>query len=273
MESITRADAIALLEDVAKVAPVGVNRVRALLSKVFNWALDVDLVDVTPMVRVKAPAKESKRDRTLTPAEIAEVWAASHDVGLPFGHLIRVLLLTGQRRTQAATMRRQDLDAKAMVWIVPREAMKGGRPHLVPILPAVAKELAALAEVNSGEYLFSTTNGERPFSGYSKAKAALDGVIQARRAKAGVRVPIAPWTLHDARRTCGTGMAALGVSDEHRKRVLGQAQDRLDSVYNVHDFAKEKRRALERWTARVLSLVEPQRDNNVVVITRARGDD
>ncbi len=267
-EAITRADVIALLDDVEKVAPVGANRVRALLSKIFSWALEKNLLTENPVAGTKALARESQRDRVLSDAELAEVWGACDHLAAPAGDFVRVLILTGQRRSEVAGLRATDLDDadRPRLWTLPRELTKGDRAHEVPIIGSVGEILARLPRFSSGQYLFTTTAGKRPISGFSRAKKTLDETVLLRRhevalgRRANAQSQAMPgWVLHDLRRTAASGMARLGFPPHVVAAVLNHAPastQGITAIYNRHRYATEKRGALEAWAAHVKSIIE-----------------
>ena len=96
--SITRADVKALIREKARSAPIAANRLLGLISKIFSWALDEEIIEASPAVRIKRPAEEQERERSLTDAEIRTLWPAFTALGYPFGHVFKLLLVTGQRR-------------------------------------------------------------------------------------------------------------------------------------------------------------------------------
>jgi integrase len=213
----------------------------------------------------------------LNDAELAVLWGAASDMGYPFGTFIQISIYLGQRRTEIAGMRWGDIDDSNSVWTIPAEANKAGRPHAVP-LPQQAKALLAScpkiapppAEEGSEPgpvlYVF-TSNGERPISGFSKFTTRLHVKIAERLAKLkeeghGVSTLLAePWTLHDLRRTAGTGMAGAGVQRFIIGRVLNHADASVTGVYDRWQYLEEKRAALKAWADRVQSIIQtPLRD-------------
>lgn len=138
--------------------------------------------------------------RELTDAELRAVWHAADEMDYPFGPLFRLLMLTGARKTEWAASRRAEIDEPALLLLVPRERFKSRREHLIPLAPAAWGIVTALPRWDG--YLFSTTGGQRPVSGWSRAKARLE-----RLAGDGV----APYRLHDLRVTVASRLARLGV--------------------------------------------------------------
>jgi len=257
--SITRADVRDLLEGVdGDVLP---SRVFAIIKTVFRYALSRDWVDASPVEGVLWPATDTARDRVLTMEELVVVWKAAGLLGFPFGQYLKVLALTAQRRTEVASMRWQDVDLDAGTWIIPANETKSNRTHLVPLAKTVGDLLRDVPKL--GEFVF-THDGETHISGYAKAKARLDSFIAA------ADVNVAPWRLHDLRRSAATHMVRLGVSEDVVGRVLNHAPKGVTAkVCALHTYAPEKRSALDRWAAELMRTVEGGGDEKVVKLHSA----
>jgi integrase len=267
--TIKRRDVIELLDDVVeKGAPVAANRVLAAVSSLFSWALQRDLIEQSPTARLAMPSAERKRERTLAADEIRAVWAAAGELGYPFGCFFRMGLVTGQRRTEVAGMRWQDIDQAEQTWTLPSERTKAGRAHIVPLSP-LAIEILEEAQ-QSGWQLFGsspgfvfTTRGDRSISGYATAKARLDNVVAECRTRDGLPA-IERWTIHDIRRTVATGLGRLNTSRFIIARVLNHADRTVTGIYDRNEYVEEKRHALDAWATYLANLVEP--GANVVVL-------
>jgi integrase len=251
ISSITRRDVIELLDAIVdRGVPVTANRTLTVVRKMFSWAIERSLIETSPFDHVKPPAAEVSRDRVLDDAELALVWQASEALGYPFGTFVQLLVLTGQRREEGAAMRWSELDLTN--WTLPRERTKNAEPHALPVVSGMKALLADLPRFEGSDFVF-TTNGRTPVSGFSKAKINLDAAI----AELNGGKPIPPWRLHDIRRTFATNMAKLGVSLPVVEKLLNHVSGSFGGVagiYQRHDFADEKRDALERWSRRVLEL-------------------
>lgn len=134
IRDITRRDIIDLLEKIAEDAPATANRTRAVISKLFTWCLDRGILDTSPAVRLPAPAPIVERERVLSDDEIKMLWPAFDTQGEPFGKMFKILLLTGQRRGEVATMQWVHVDLDTALWTIPREYVKADRTHEVPLL-------------------------------------------------------------------------------------------------------------------------------------------
>jgi integrase len=263
----------------AKISSVTAARVRAALNHMFAWAVGQGTCDSNPVIGTNRPPEPTARDRVLSDGELADIWAACREDD--FGRIVKLLLLTGCRRDEIGDLQAAELDLAAAVINLPPERVKNGLRHVVPLAPLAVEILkCAPRRARHGaaaDYIFG--EGEGGFSGWSKAKDALDERINAARLKAwetsgepGERpAPIAAWRLHDLRHTVSTVMNDSPV-DEHGKphRGLGVEPWIVEAVinhisghrrgmagrYNHASYLPEKRRALSLWGDYVRSIVE-----------------
>jgi integrase len=191
------------------------------------------------------------RDRVLADDELRAVWNAAERIGYPYGPLIHVLILTGARRGEIAEGRWSEIDLPARLWRFPAERMKSKAAHVLPLTPDVTRILEGLPRFGGGEFIFSTTFGRVPISGFAKWKTRLDAL-----AVEELRRPIAPFVVHDIRRTMRTGLSSLPIPDLVRELVIAHARPGLHKVYDQHAYLHEKREALELWQARVREIVD-----------------
>ena len=240
IDTIDRAAAHELLDDIAMEHGTGAAReVRKHVTKLFNWAVDRGLLAASPVAGMRRPELGyTPRERVLSMDELKAVWAAADDMGYPFGPMVRLLILTAQRRAEVANLERGWLLPDQQAFEVPASHYKTDRPQVVPLSAPALAIVEALPKWNGGTFLLSTTAGKRPVSGFSKAKARLDRL-------SGVE----GWTLHDLRRSAATHMARLGVAQEHIERVLGHAIEGVAGTYNRYSYLPEKRAALDAWGA------------------------
>jgi integrase len=181
-----------------------------------------------------------------------------------------MVLVTGQRRDEVAGIRWSDIDEADQTWTLQSDQTKPRRAHVVPLSPLALSILAQVREATAwfpreGPYIFSTTRGARPISGYSKAKTRLDATVTRLRSAEGLP-PLDPWRIHDLRRTAGTGMGRLGVSRFVIARVLNHADRTVTGIYDRHEYLAEKRHALNAWAADIERLIEPPAGNVVTLL-------
>lgn len=266
IHSITKRDVIDLLDGIADSGRVvTANRVRAYLNKFLNWAVERDILPQSPATGVKPVAKEASRDRVLTDDEIRWFWQACEAEGFPWGPLGKVLLLTGQRLNEAAQITEGEI--RGDLWHLSADRTKNGRAHDVPLSDAVQAVLGAVERIEGKPGFIFTTTGTTSVSGFFKARAHLAEAMERLAAEeCGEAVEIPRWTFHDLRRTAATGMARLGIPVRVTEAVLNHVSGTgggIVAVYQRHDYADEKRQALEAWGRFVLSLVQGQPDNVV----------
>jgi len=267
IHDLTKRDVIDLLDGIADSGRVvTANRVRAYLNKFFNWCVERDVLAVSPATGVKSAAKEASRERVLSDAEIKLLWHACDKVGEPWGPMAKTLLLTGQRLGEVAGM--TDAEIEGDLWRLSADRTKNGRAHDVPLSEAVRGVMAGVERIRAPAGYMFTTTGKTPVSGYHKAR---NNIAEQMKAAAG-DASIPHWTFHDLRRTCATDMARLGIPVRVTEAVLNHVSGTgggIVGVYQRHDYADEKRQALEAWGRFVLSLTEGTPDN-VVTLAEAR---
>lgn len=265
LNSITRRDVNRLLDAIVDDGKaITANRVLAAVRKLFNWAIQRGIIDASPVAMVERPSAENERERALSDAEIKTVWRASEALSYPFGPFVRMALVTGQRRSEVAAMRWADIDENERTWTLSSEMTKAGRAHVVPLSTLAVAILADCPR--SGSYVF-TTRRDRPISGFSKAKAMLDGkVAEIAAADDGARTE--SWRLHDVRRTAATVMGRLRASRFVIGRVLNHADQSITGIYDRHEYLDEKRQALGAWSRFLENLTNPAPGAKVVPLHR-----
>ena len=238
---ITRSDIRTLLKRVAKRGGPMANRTQMVLSRVFTFALDEELIDAHPLFRLEpVGGEERSRERTLSAGEIRAFWEAASAEPYPFGPCFKFLLTSAARRGEAASMKWTDIDETARLWRL--ADTKGGHGDEKP-LSSLAMEILASCP-RAGDHVFTAT-GSGPVSGWGKT------TDRVRRA-AGIAER---WTLHDLRRTAATQMAEIGVSSESIRRVLAHAEPGITKVYTRTAWIPQKRDALNRWAEHLATIV------------------
>jgi integrase len=252
---ITDADIIYMLDQVSRHAPIAANRLHAVLSALFGWAKDKRLVASNPCTGLRRPAEEVARDRVLTDKELRAVWLAAGKLGHPYTGIVRLLILTGQRRKEIADLRWSEIDLEERAIHLSGARTKNGRAHDVPLSPMALAIIAGLPRLVEADFGFTVRR--KPTTGFSRMKERLDE-------KSGVTA----WTLHDIRRTVASGLQRLGVRLEVTEAVLNHHSGSMAGivgVYQRHDYADEKRDALTRWADHVDALVSGRKANVVTL--------
>jgi integrase len=265
-------------------------RTAAYGRAAFAWALKRGMVQSNPFAQLPVAKSIAKRERVLSDDEIGEIWRAAGNAASPYRTIIRLLILTGQRRGEVAGINWGEISDDLATWTMPGERTKNGAPHMVPLSAPVRDLLRALQPDDANEAKRAIADRRAsgtlvlpggmgtPFAGWSKSKATLDKAIMAARAKGAADAgtspaPLAPWSVHDLRRTVATGLQRLGVRLEVTEAVLNHisgSRGGIAGVYQRHDWAAEKRAALEAWAAHVTAVVAGRTPTgNVVTLARA----
>jgi integrase len=252
--SISRADVASRLQEITKEhGRVAASRARANLSALFSWAMKEALCEANPVLITNDPAGRmvKPRARVLDASELKAIWNACDDDD--FGTIVKLLILTGQRRNEIAGLRWSEIDFGAGLVRLPSERVKNAHPHNIPMSGAVIGILAARlnARGSARDLLFGKR--DRMFTGWTNAKAKLDRKI------AETGNAIAPWTLHDIRRSAATIMADIGVAPHTVEAALNHRSGfrrGVAGVYNRSPYERETKIALAQWTEHVLDIVE-----------------
>lgn len=237
--------------------PVMADRTLAYLRKAFNWFAARNEDFTNPIVKGIRRVSTNSRDRVLADDELRDLWAALdvvENVPACYPRFVKSLLLTTTRRTEAALMHSSEIDSPD--WTIPADRYKTSIDHVIP-LSAAARELIgekpAGASGNSW-FIFTTTQGAKGFSGFSKAKRELDKAIAKIRSDAG-REPMPHWVLHDLRRTGRSLMSRAGVPADHAERCLGHVIGGVRGVYDRYAYLEEKRDAFNKLADLVSGII------------------
>jgi integrase len=259
---ITRADVIAALDEIGGRTPTLANRQHAVLGKLFRWADAKGIANQNPTVNIERN-KEQSRERVLDDKELRAVWNAAGELDDPFADILRLLILTGQRRDEIAGLRWSEIDLEERLLHLPGTRVKNKKAHIAPLSPPALAIVAGRQRRLPGvDRVF--TVGRKPVTGFSRMKEKLD-------AASGV----SGWTLHDLRRTVATGLQKLGIRQEVTEAILNHKSGKIAgvaAVYARHDYRDEKRAALEAWASNVHMLVEnvDKRATNVTPYRRVK---
>jgi integrase len=267
---LSRRLVVRVLDELTKAGKAAMAaRTAAYGRACYAWAIKRGSLAENPFTSLPLAPVE-KRDRVLTDAELRAIWKATGEAG-SFNAIVRALILTGQRREEVAQMAWGEIAVDCSVWTLPGERTKNGVAHIVPLSPQMQAHLDAFeakrkeAEAENVReppegLVFPGRDG--PFNGFGKAKAALDKA-------SGVK----NWRLHDLRRTLATGLQKLGVRLEVTEAVLNHVSGSragIVGIYQRHDYADEKRAALNAWGAHVAAVAEGKSAPSNVTPLRAR---
>ena len=260
---VTRRQLIAFLDGVVeRGAPVTANRVHALLAQLFTWAAAKDLIPASPMAGVDRPGGEERpRQRVLTAEEIRTFWTKlpTADMAEPTRLAIKLLLVTAQRRGELTFAKWAHFDFDAKLWTIPVELLKTSHarrsepePHHVPLSPLAIEllgELKALA--GDGTYLLPA-RADKKRNDRSYSERVLSRAVRENAGHFG----IPHFTPHDLRRTAASFMTKIKVPRLHVEKVLNHATGDIAEVYDRHDYLREKRVALEKWSRHLAAIIE-----------------
>jgi integrase len=225
-------------------APSAANKTLKSIKTFLRWCVGRAVIDQSPAEGVPLPAKEIACDRVLDDGELARVALAARQIGGPYGGIVELLALTGQRREEVAGLTWDELDLVQRVWTIPKARTKNAKAHVVYLSE---QSLAVLKRAGQrGPVVFSLL-GTKPFQDFTRAKKMLDRLSG-----------VSGWRLHDLRRTCVSGMARLGVAPHVADKILNHQAGTISgvaAVYQQHEFLSERRAALELWAAHVSKIV------------------
>jgi integrase len=177
--------------------------------------------------------------------ELARVILAARQIGGPYGGIVELLALTGQRREEVARLQWEELDLARLIWTIPKSRTKNSKAHVVHLSE---QSLAVLKRADRNGPLVFSLLGAKPFQKFSRAKRVLDQLSG-----------VTGWRLHDLRRTCVSGMARLGVAPHVADKILNHQSGTISgvaAVYQRHEFLAERRAALDLWGAHVAELLK-----------------
>jgi integrase len=235
-------DIVATIEQ--RGAPVAANKTLKSIKTFLRWCVGRAVLDQSPAESVPLPAKEVPRDRVLDDQELAQVILTARQIGGPYGGIVELLALTGQRREEVARLVREELNLTERVWTIPKSRTKNAKAHVVHLS---GQSIGVLNRGNKRGSLVFSVLGIKPFQGFSRGKRLLDQLSG-----------VTGWTLHDLRRTCVSGMARLGVAPHVADKILNHSVGTISgvaAVYQRHEFLAERREALERWGTHVARIV------------------
>jgi integrase len=255
-KSITRRDVIKLIDQVMdRGAPVAANRTLGLVKQVFKFGVQRDILDTSPAVAIDKPAREKRRDRVLSEAEIRTFWRGLDraSMGDNLRIALKLCLVTAQRRAEVTGLHRKEIDGDW--WTIPKERSKNGKAHRVPLSP-LAKQL--ISEASGDEYLFPSPRKEGPI----EPRALINALAKNRDVLGDDR-----FTVHDLRRTASTRMAEISISRFEIGKVLNHTDHEVTAIYDLYAYDKEKKKALLAWDRRLSSILHGKASRKVVALS------
>lgn len=236
------------------------------LKTFFSWAMEPErrmaygisanpIRDLQPWV---LGLTRRVRKRCLDAPELRAYWKAADETPYPYGPFYKAALLLGVRKTELSGMRRSEIDRADALWTVPEERCKSGVEHLVPLPAAMIgllEEILNSQPEGHGDCVFSTTNGQIPINGFSKAMGEFRTKAAAALSEMLPGAVMRPWVLHDTRRVVRTQLCALGVTTEVAEAIIGHGKQGVEAVYNQYQYLPQSRAALSLWADHLAGVV------------------
>ena len=245
IHTIVKRDVVEVVSAIVqRGAPGTANKTLKSLKTFLRWCVGQAVLDQSPAEGVPLPTKEVARDRVLDDTELTQVILAARKIGGPYGAIVELLALTGQRREEVACLRWEELDLAERIWTIPKARTKNTKAHIVHLSK---QALAVLKRADRRGPLVFTLLGTKPFQDFTHAKRRLDQLSG-----------VTGWRLHDLRRTCVSGMARLGVAPHVADKILNHQSGTISgvaAVYQRHEFLAERRAALDLWGAHVIAIL------------------
>lgn len=243
-KEIKRSDVLEVLDSIVeRGSPIAANRTKALISKIFNFAVGRGVIEISPAYQIDRPSREHRRDRILTEDEIRTIWHALDDLNPKMASALRLALLTAQRRGEILGMRWSELDLAEGWWTLPAERAKNGLSHRVPLGPQALATLRERRPLARTEFVFP---GGQPGLSFSNPQKHM------RRLRQRTNID---FRFHDLRRTAASLMTGLGVPRLVVSKILNHADSGITAVYDRHSYDAEKQSALMEWDCRLAQIV------------------
>jgi integrase len=257
IDSIARRDIAArVLAIKPKHGQVAAARARTAISAMYTWAMENGLAETNPTIGTERPKAPPSRDRVLSDQEILAIWKATDDA-TDFNRIVRLLITTGQRRSECGGICWSEIDVEHSTWTIPAKRAKNNREHTLPLGSLALEIIRSVPQVVDRDLLFGART-DRGFTSWAEHKRALD-------ARLGDQVK--PWTLHDARRTAATRLCDIGIEPHVVEQILnhhGHRGGTVGATYNRSKYQRAVQHAVETWGNYLLALIEGREQRNVI---------
>ena len=255
---VTRADIVAVTDRIAKRgSPISANRTLSVLKRFFSFAIERGILEHSPCAHVRAPAKENRRDRVLSPEEIVAFMSAldqSH-MSLQVNTALRFLLVSSQRLGEVASMAWENVDLTNRIWSLPAARSKNGRGNRIPLPTRAVLILREMQTTGGSEgWVFPNAEG-RHIRGDSISRA-LSRLIK--------QFDLNHFTPHDLRRTAATQISGMGVDRTTLRRILNHTDHSTTAIYDRYAYETEVRQALDKWSAKLDEILAEEEEITVI---------
>ncbi len=260
-KDVKRRDIVEILDDIVDRAPAMANRVKNVVTKVFNFGVDRDIINGSPIANLSLPAEKGEKDRALDDSEIKTFWRGLGESDMdPLNQLaLKLLLVTAQRRSEVVKAEWQEFNLKKGIWEIPVERIKTRKkrkkvtPHVVPLSDLALYLLEEIKELSGDSpYLFPSQRTERHIEPAAVTRALRKVIDEDKKDRIGVE----HFTVHDLRRTATTGMASIGIPRLNISRVLNHDDESMTGIYDKYSYLAEKKDALEKWGRKLESIIK-----------------
>lgn len=256
LPKITRVDVVEVFDRMPPNQQANRRNVFAVLRRLFKWAISRGDVERSPMEGMETPPAVKARDRWLSDDELRRIWAVAPQTHRCFGPIVRLLIVTGQRREEVSSLSWTELNRDERLWRLPSERAKNGEPNTVPLndlAMTILDEIARGSNWPRKGRVFATSTGHS-FSAYDKGKKKIDKLLAEDGGDS-----VALWRLHDLRRTVATGLQRLGVRFEVTEAILnhvGASRSGVAAIYQRHDWKVEKEQAMRDWGRHLQTVID-----------------
>lgn len=292
---IKKADILRMLEEIIeRGSPATANQCLKIVRKMFNWAVEKDLLPLSPCVSIKMPSPTNERERALSEDEIKTFWAKIDlcPVSDEIRRALKLILVTAQRPGEVVGIHTKEIDGQW--WTIPAERAKNGKTHRVYLTPMALDLIGSLKvmDTETGEmkdkgFIFPCPHlsKDKSIEAHALAVAVRRGALKVPMldkngkqlfTKEGTpatenKIGVDHFTPHDLRRTAATFMAKSGEMDEVIDAVLNHAKQGVIKVYNQYRYDREKQLALETWERKLNSIITIAPSNIVPFRKAANG--
>lgn len=250
-KNVTKRDIILILDNIIdRGSPIAANRTLAAVRRMFNFAVERDVITISPCYSIKAPTKENRRDRLLSEDEIKAFWHGLDKASMSESTklALKLQLVTGQRKGEIVSAEWHEFDLKNRCWIIPANKAKNNNPHHVPLSDLALELLKELKTLSNGsKWIFPSPRNDTHI-----APMAVDHAL---RKNFKLFEDVKHFTPHDLRRTAASYMTALGVPRLVVSKLLNHVDSSVTAIYDRHSYDKEKREALEKWGIKLKALI------------------
>jgi integrase len=259
VDAITRRDVAARVLIIERQnGQIAAARARSVLSGMYTWAMESGLTEVNPTIGTPKPKAPPSRDRVLSDQELLAIWKATGDE-TDFNRIVRLLVTTGQRRSEVGGCCFSELNTERTTWTIPAKRAKNGREHSLPLGSLAQEIIRSVPQVVDRDLLFGART-ERGFTSWAEHKRALD-------ARLGDQLK--PWTLHDLRRSVATRLCDIGIEPHVVEQILNHQSGHKRGpagVYNKSKYPRAVENAVAAWDRHLRTLVEGRDEKQRKVI-------